>query len=170
MDQFSMDLTLRTAQENDWPQIIAIYNQAIDQGGCTADTERVSLESRRDWLTQHTAPRYPILVAELNGVMVGWCSLSPYRPGRKALEKTAEISYYVASRYRSRGVASFLMAEAIKRARTDGHSGLIAILLDINTPSIKLLEKFGFHRWGHLPDIADFGTILCGHYLYGRKI
>jgi L-amino acid N-acyltransferase YncA len=165
-----MNLKIRTASEPDWPQIIAIYNQAVDQGACTADTEHVTVASRRNWLQLHTASRYPILIAELDGAMAGWCSISPYRPGRKALEKTAEISYYVDRDYRERGIARFLMEQAINRAKAAGHRNLIAILLDINTPSLNLLEKFGFDRWGHLPGIADFGAIHCGHYLYGRKI
>ena len=32
------------------------------------------------------------------------------------------------------------------------------------------MEKFGFELWGHLPNIADFDGIECGHVYYGIKV
>jgi len=46
---------------------------------------------------------------------------------------------------------------------------LFGILLDINVPSVRLLEKFGFKLWGHMPNIADFDGKECGHYIYGKR-
>jgi phosphinothricin acetyltransferase len=51
-----------------------------------------------------------------------------------------------------------------------GFDQRVAILMDRNQASVRLLEKTGFARWGHLPGIADFGGVTCGQYLYGRKI
>lgn len=47
---------------------------------------------------------------------------------------------------------------------------LVAILLEWNIPSIQLLEKFGFERWGFLPEVTEFPGGLCGYLYYGRKI
>ncbi len=47
---------------------------------------------------------------------------------------------------------------------------LFAILLDVNTSSVGILEKFGFEQWGHLPGVADFDGALCGHLYYGRRV
>ncbi len=45
-----------------------------------------------------------------------------------------------------------------------------ALLLDINSTSVRLLEKFGFTRWGHMPDVADIDGRECGHLIYGLRV
>lgn len=163
-------MKFRIAQKPDWQKITDIYNQAVDDGMNTADTEHVELDKRIDWFYQHNETDYPIIVAETEKEIVGWCSLSPYRPGRKALRRTAEISYYLDRSYRGKGLGTELVDYSIKLAKSIGIKNLLAILLDENRISIKLLEKFGFSEWGHLPDIADFDDRKCGQYIYGRNI
>ncbi|ORJ62958.1 GNAT family N-acetyltransferase [Geothermobacter hydrogeniphilus] len=163
-------MNFRNAEQHDWPTILAIYNQAVEESFCTADTEPATLDSRRGWLEQHSAGRYPILLAEENGTILGWCSLSPYRPGRRALAGVAEVSYYLDRQARGRGLAGQLLKQAIHTARQQNFHTLIAILMDVNRPSRRLLEKFHFERWGHLPDVACFPEGCCGQYLYGLKI
>ena len=135
------NITMRTANQDDWARIIEIYNQAVLENGKTADTEPQTVEGRKDWLKLHLNSRYPILLAEQNSQIVGWCSLSPHRPGRKALEKTAEISYYVDQNYRGNGIGSLLIKSAIETSRKNGIKNLFAILLDINKSSVSILEK-----------------------------
>ncbi len=163
-------MDIRLAKKSDWPRIAEIYNQAIDDGYCTADMDHISVESRHDWFTSHLEEPYPILVICHEGEIAGWSSLSPFRPGRRALAKTIEISYYFDRRFRGMGLGKALMTETIDVARDLGHKHLFAILLEINDVSIKLLEKFGFERWGHMPDVADFDSKRSGLLIYGRKI
>lgn len=165
-----MTFNLRTAQENDLPGIVAIYNQAIREGFCTGDTDPVSVEDRRSWFDQHSAATYPIYVAEEGGTLLGWCSLSPYRPGRGALRTTAEISYYIDASHRGQRVGSRLVKHALSEAPGLNFTHLLAILMDVNSASIHLLEKFGFDKWGYLPGIARFGSAVCGQLIYGREI
>lgn len=163
-------MLLRTAREEDLPAIVRIYNQAIDEQFCTGDTRPVSVDGRRDWFKQHAADAYPIFVLEEQGEILGWCSLSPYRPGRDALRQTAEISYYVDRSSRGRGIGSRLMQHALAEAPGRGLTHLLAILMDRNSASIQLLKKHQFQQWGHLPQIARFSSGVCGQFIYGRKI
>lgn len=163
-------MELRTASAADWPRIIEIYNHAVSDGRCTADIEPLTVEGRRDWLVQHTSKRYPIRLALEEGIVVGWCSLSPYRPGRKALSGVAEISYYIAREYRGKGFANQLMNDAIAYAEANDFTHLLAILLDNNIASLSLLRKHQFRQWGQLPGIVDFGSLICGQYIYGKKL
>ena len=161
---------IRTANEKDFADIVKIYNHAVDEKFATADTEHVSLESRKEWFAQHSPQTYPIYVAEENGEIIGWCSLSPHRPGRKALRTVAEISYYIHKDHRRKGVAISLITNTIESAKNLGFKNLISILLDLNKPSIHILEKFGFGKWGHLPNVAEIDGVICGQYIYGRKL
>jgi L-amino acid N-acyltransferase YncA len=165
-----MDIRIRTAVDGDAPAITEIYNQAVALRSATADTESVTVESRMAWLAAHAPDRYPVWVAEQEGLVVGWCSLSPHRSGRMALRHTAEISYYIHEDYRRRGIGSRLIDHALEQCQSLGFKSLFAILLDVNTASIGMLEKFGFEKWGHLPSIAEIDGKECGQFIYGRRV
>jgi len=163
-------MKIRVARKSDQEQIINIYNQAVKEGFCTADMTPVTIESRQNWFKIHEPDKYPIFVVERNNNILGWCSISPYRPGREALRKTAEISYYIHENHRRKGLGSKLLEHAINKCPELGIKNIFAILLDVNTPSIKILEKYDFKKWGHLPDVADFNGNICGQYVFGRKV
>jgi len=163
-------MQIRIAEEKDYPDIIKIYNHAVDEKFATADTEHVTVKSRIEWFAQHSPETYPIYVAEEKEVIIGWCALSPHRPGRKALKTVAEISYYIHRDHRKKGVANSLITYTIESAKSLGFKNLISILLDLNKPSIYILEKFEFAKWGHLPDVAEIEGMICGQFIFGRKI
>lgn len=162
-------MTVRLATLADLPRIVEIYNQAIASRNATADTVPFTVEQRLDWFHAHPADEYPLYVYEEDGRVLGWLSLSPYR-GRPALRRTAEVSYYVDYACHGKGVGSALMARALEDCPRTGRKVLVAILLEWNTGSIKLLEKFGFERWGHMPEVAEFDGKVTGHLYYGRKV
>ena len=165
-----MNIKIRIAVEDDTPAITEIYNQAVALQSATADISPVSVESQKAWLRKHAPSKHPVFLAEDQGTITGWCSLSPYRPGRMALRHTAEISYYIHKDLRGLGIGSCLISHAIEQCPHLGIKVLFAILLDINTNSTRILEKFGFQKWGHLPNVADFDGRQCGHLYYGRHI
>ena len=166
---FSMP-SIRLATIADLPRLVNIYNQAISSQTATADTVPFTLEARRAWFAAHTPDVYPIYACEdENGMVVGYLSISPYRD-RPALAHTAEVSYYVDYRQHGRGIGSALMEYALRDAARIGKKIFIAIVLERNTGSMELLEKFGFGKWGYLPEVAEFDHSLCGQFIYGRKV
>lgn len=162
-------MIVRDATERDLDAIVTIYNHAIADRA-TAHTTPLTLQERRDWFATHDPAATPLLVCG-SDVVHGWASLSAYRPGRAAVSRTLEISYYVHRDHRRRGVGARLMDAAMDRAHAIGIRALFAILFDDNVASIGLLERFGFRRWGHLPRIARFddGSVR-GHFYYGRHL
>ncbi len=163
-------MEIRIAKIEDIKEIVEIYNQAVLEKFATADTDVLTIESRIDWFNNHHPEKYPILVYEKDGKVLGWCSISPYRPGRNALRYTTEISYYIHKDFRRQGIANTLITESIIYSRRINLKTLFAIVLDRNIGSIKLLEKFGFEKWGHLPNVADFDGEECGHLYFGLRI
>jgi len=162
--------SIRIANIADLERITEIYNQAVSSKFETADTDEFESKDRMDWFHGHPQNSYPIYVYELNGAVVGWISISPYRCGRKALRYTAEISYYVHSDFKRQGIGNKLIEYILIQSKFLNFKTLFAIILDKNIASINLLKKFGFAEWGHLPDIADFDGEICGHVYYGRKV
>ncbi|MEZ5002830.1 MAG: N-acetyltransferase family protein [Chitinophagales bacterium] len=147
-----------------------IYNQAVQNGFQTADLEEVDASSRLEWYQFHQDEQFPAYVVEINGKVIGWVSLSPYRKGRAALRFTAEVSYYIHQDFQNKGYGSELISFIIKASKSLKFKTLFAILLDRNVPSIRLLEKFNFEKWGVLPNVADFNGIECSHLYYGLRI
>lgn len=164
------NMNIRTANDDDLLQIVDIYNQAVMQRGATADLQPVTLESQQQWFWDHASDSYPIWVAELDRTILGWCSLSAYRQGRAALRHTAEISYYVHKAHRRKGIGSMMIKHAVDQCPGLQIDNLFTLLLDVNIPSIGILEKLGFVKWGHMPDVAEFDGKTCGHLIYGKPI
>ena len=163
-------MIIRLAQTDDLPTIVDIYNQAIPSKKSTGDTQPVQVEDRVIWFQGHRPETHPIFVAEVEGQVAGWCSLSAYRPGRAALRFTAEISYYIAPAYHRQGVATALIEQALAACPALQIRHLFAIVLEGNEASLRLLEKMGFEKWGYLPRVADFDGREVGHLYYGRHI
>ena len=162
--------TIRPASLADLPRLVEIYNQAIAAGNVTGDTVPFTVETRRRWFEEHRPDACPIYVCEgEGGAVTGYLSLSPYR-GRPALARSAELSYYVGYAHHGQGIGSALMAHALRESPSLGKRVLIAVLLEWNEASIRLLEKFGFERWGYLPEVAEFEGRVCGQFYYGRKV
>jgi L-amino acid N-acyltransferase YncA len=160
----------RIAKSSDLPAIVAIYNQAVPTHRSTANTTPWTVDGRKKWFEEHEPGRHPIFVADLDGCVIGWCSLSVYRPGRAALRFTAEISYYVDTAHQGQGVGQALIRHALDASPSLGIRNIIAVLLDRNEPSRKLLEKLGFQQWGYLPRVLDFDGEECGEFYYGKRV
>jgi L-amino acid N-acyltransferase YncA len=163
------EIYIRIAELNDLPAIVAIYNQAVPTRRSTANTTPWTIEGRKTWFVEHEPETHPIFIAEINGKVVGWCSLSAYRPGRFALRFTAEISYYIDHSYQHQGVGSALVSHAMGACPTLGIKNLIAVLIDQNKASQKLLEKLDFQQWGYLPQVLDFDGQEFGEFYYGKR-
>jgi L-amino acid N-acyltransferase YncA len=163
-------IAIRTAVVADLPSIVAIYNQAVPTRRSTANITPVTVDGRTTWFLEHEPHRHPIFVAAVNGQVVAWCSLSVYRPGRMALRFTAEISCYIDSSYQHQGVGVVLVRHALEACPSLGIKNIIAVIIDRNQPSRKLLEKLGFQQWGHLPRVLDFDGQEFGEFYYGLRV
>ena len=161
---------IRVAVFDDLPYIVEIYNQAVPTHRSTANTTPVTVEGRKTWFQEHEPDRHPIYVAEVDGKVVGWCSLSVYRPGRSALRFTAEISCYVDGNNQQRGVGRELISHALEASASLGIRNIVAVLIDRNEASRKLVEKLGFQQWGYLPRVLDFDGQECGEFYYGKRV
>jgi phosphinothricin acetyltransferase len=161
---------IRIASPGDLPAITGIYNEAIEQRFATADLQPVTVDRRRAWFDEHDPASLPIFVFDDNGVVRGWCSLSAYRPGREAVRRTAEISYYVGRDSRRRGIGSALVEHAVRESPRLGKHVLFAILLEKNQASVRLMTRCGFELWGKLPDVAAIDGELVSHLYYGRMV
>lgn len=163
-------MIIRNASKKDVFQINDIYNQSIPSKTSTAHLLPVTMKEQESWFNQHNDHKYPIFIAENEGKVIGWISLSPYRSGRQALKYTAEVSYYVHKEHQHKGIATNLLAYVIENSKKYEIKTLIAILMAHNTYSIKLLQKFNFEKWGCMPNILDIDGKEYDHLYYGLRV
>lgn len=163
-------MIVRRAGPGDIDRIDEIYNQAVLEKFLVGDVTPWSKEKRLAWYKDHDNDDYPLYVADVDGRAVGFVYITAYRPGRMALKQTVEISFYIDRDYRGKGIGKILIdhteAECIKK----GIKTMFAIIMDCNKICIKLVEKCGYEKWGHLPKIALFDGIEVGHLYYGKRV
>jgi len=167
--QLQVEISIRFAETDDLPAIVAIYNQAIRAGNATADLSLLSVDDRSDWLESHPKDEHPVYLVLIDGIIVGWGSISPYRKGRAALQKTAEISYYIDYNHHRKGLGKLLIEHMIQDCSRLGIKNIFAVLLEVNLASEQLLIQTGFEKWGFLPKIADLNGKICGQFIYGMN-
>ena len=128
---------IRDAIESDLEAIVAIYNASIPGLMATADTEPVSVESRRRWLQDRDYVHYPVWVSERRDGIVGWLSFSRFY-GRAAYAATAEISIYVNPALRRAGIATELMDHAFSQGPRLGSKRTHSLR---RCPTLRVLRK-----------------------------
>jgi L-amino acid N-acyltransferase YncA len=143
---------LRPATEADLVAINDIYNHYVRHSTCTYQEEPETLAARRQWFGHH-GPRHPVIVAEADGQVMGWGSLSAFHP-RSAYRHTVENSIYIHHEHHRRGIGSLLLQELIARARQLGHHAVIAGIDGEQTASVALHTKFHFVKVGHLRQVG----------------
>ena len=162
-------MLIRIATMDDLPELLYIYNYEVTNGTATFDLTPQSLEQRMLWFKAHNIDNHPLYVADDNGKVVGYVSLSAYRE-KEAYRSTVELSVYIHPEHRGHGIATELMNFILEKARKDEsiHT-VVSVITSGNNASVKLHEKFGFSFGGTLKEVGvKFGKYLDidNYYLF----
>lgn len=166
-----MKMVIRKAEERDIPRLLEIYNYEVINGVSTLDLNPKTIEEWREWYAVHQTEEHPLLLAEKDGIVAGYATLSPYRQ-KEAYKSTAELSVYIAPEFRRQGIAAALMEEILDIARKNGSLHLIvSVITSGNAASEALHKKFGFSycgtihevgfKFGEFRSIDNFELIIC---------
>jgi len=139
-------LRVRPAEIRDAAEIARIYLQATQDNLATFENFLITAEERARWVNEHSED-YPLLVAELNGRILGWASLSPYHI-RPRIDGIAELLIYIDRDYRRHGVGKELMRAIQSIARARGHFKLIGRFLAHNDAGRTLCRMTGWREVG----------------------
>ena len=159
---------IREATPRDARAIVEIYNEYIERGVETFETEPLSEEEMRARVVAIAAD-YPYLVYEEGGEVIGYCYAHAWKE-RAAYRYTLETTVYLAPRHRGRGIGRALMERLIEACRDEGYHALVACITVPNEASIALHERLGFRRvslfrevgrkFDRWLDVADYELIL----------
>ena len=153
-------MTIRDAVPSDAADLLAIHNEAVRDTTAIWDETEVDLAERSAWLEARLAAGFPVLVAEVDGAVVGYSSYGPWRP-KSGYRHTIEDSLYVRSSHQGQGLASGLFDALIARAREARLHRMVAMIESTNTLSIELHARRGFRDVGQLTQVGQkFGRWL----------
>ncbi len=139
-------VTIRLARVDDAAAIAEIYNQGILGRQATFETRLRTVDDIFETL-RASAGRFPYLAAEIDGVVAGWASVSPYRP-RECYAGIGEFSIYVHDDWRQSGVGRVLLPVLIEAAEDAGFWKLLSRVFPENTGSLRLAAACGFREVG----------------------
>jgi phosphinothricin acetyltransferase len=164
------DLKYRDANNSDLARIVEIYNSTIASRMVTADTEPVSVESRKKWFEAHNPSKRPLWVIENeHHQIIGWVSFQSFY-GRPAYDATVEISIYLDSEQRGKGLGKQILKYCLDKAPNFGVKTLLGFIFSHNEPSLKLFKHFGFEDWAFLPNIAVLDEQEKSLIIVGKRI
>lgn len=163
-------MMIREATIDDLPQIVSIYNESIAGRLSTADLEPQTVADKTVWFLSFAKDDRPFWVYENEtGDIAGWlCFKSFY--GRCAYRGTVEVSIYVSYQHHRSGIANQILQHALAHCPQWGIDHISAFVFSQNLGSIKLFEKFGFEKWGHLPLIAKLDSGRCDLEIWGLAL
>jgi phosphinothricin acetyltransferase len=152
---------IRPSAERDVDSMLSIYLQDIKKGlinpnGLGIEMPQVrDLKRRRKNLQNN---KYPHLVAEHNGNVVGYAYTVPFKK-RPAYRFAVKHSIYVDTNYLNRGVGKRLIPALINACVASGFRQIVCYIDASNSTSIHFHSSLGFSQIGYLKDIG---------YKYGK--
>jgi phosphinothricin acetyltransferase len=154
-----MDSNIRNATLSDLSRITDIYNWAVENTTASFDINSQTLEQRTEWFAKHDE-KYPLIVYEFEGKVVGYAGLSEFR-SKEGYKNTCELSVYIDPEYHNKGIGKKLMEQIINLGKEIGFHVIISGICADNRICIKMHEKFGFVSCGHMKEVGfKFGVYL----------
>jgi phosphinothricin acetyltransferase len=147
----------------DWEQVRSVYLEGISTGQATLETEAPDWER---WNSSHLP--HCRLVAKSGETLRGWAALSPVS-SRRVYSGVAEVSVYVAEKFRGTGIGLELLSALIICSEQHGIWTLQAGILPENVSSLALHKKCGFREVGRRERIGKLGGMWRDVILLERR-
>lgn len=142
-----MEIKIRPYTTEDTQAILDIINHNILHSTALYDYNIRTYEQQKNILEEKVSKNFPVIIAELDGNVVGFGMYSEFR-FREAYKFTVEHSVYVNKNFYGKGIGKLLLQELISLARQQKLHTMIAVIDAENQGSVEFHEKFGFKTVG----------------------
>ena len=142
-----MSVIIRPYEVRDTQAILDIINFNIINSTALYDYNIRTFEQQKSILEDKLSKDFPVIVAEIDGELVGFGMYSEFR-FREAYKFTVEHSVYVNQHFHGKGIGKILLQELIRLAKDQKLHTMIAVIDEENQSSIEFHEKFGFKTVG----------------------
>ncbi len=140
------EVLIRHCEDRDAEAIRAIYNHEVENETSTFDLVPRSLPEQLAWQNARQGA-FCVFVAEIDGEVVGFGALSPYKE-RAAYRTSVEDSVYVRRDMGRRGIGRAILDHLLTTAADGGFHAVIARITTLSAGSLALHEQMGFSLVG----------------------
>jgi L-amino acid N-acyltransferase YncA len=145
-------IKVRAAERRDAGAVAAIYAPVVRETAISFETDPPTPEIMADRI-ETTLQRYPWLVAEREGEVVGYVYGSEHRQ-RAAYRWSVDVTAYVADGARRQRVGQKMYGALINLLRAQGFRSAFAGIALPNPASVALHESVGFEALGVYRDVG----------------
>jgi len=143
-----LGIKTRLATRSDLPRLTEIYNHYVVHTPITFDVKPWTVEQRMAWFGQFDkVGRYRLLVAEKDGVVLGYAGTTRFRP-KAAYDTTVETTIYRAPEFTGKGVGKSLYTALFAALADEDIHRIVAGYVLPNPASAALHARFGFKAIG----------------------
>ncbi|MET3293989.1 UNVERIFIED_ORG: L-amino acid N-acyltransferase YncA [Bacillus proteolyticus] len=139
-------MLIRNARTQDIEQITAIYNQGIQDRIATLEENEKTTADMEEWFVNR-GERYAVLVAEMEGQIVGWVFLNPYSH-RCAYNGVADLSIYIDREQRGKGIGKRLLQKIEEVAIQNDFYKIVLFTFPFNVLGQGLYRSMGYREVG----------------------
>ncbi|HFU4450455.1 TPA: N-acetyltransferase family protein [Streptococcus suis] len=145
-------INIRSAQIEDAAGLVAIYAPYVETTAITFETQVPTVEDFASRIKK-TLEKFPYLVAEEEGALVGYAYASTYY-ARAAYDWTVELSVYVSNEARGKGIGSLLYDALEEELTARGFKNFLACIALPNPASLALHEKRGYEQVAYFKNVG----------------
>jgi L-amino acid N-acyltransferase YncA len=132
------------------PQILAIFNESIQNSAAMWDYEPRTMSSMEAWFDAKERGGFPVLgVMDDAERLLAVGSYGPFRAW-PAYKYTVEHSLYVERGARGRGLGRHVLTRLIAEAESQGYHTMIAAIESGNAASVALHQSLDFEKCGEI--------------------
>lgn len=143
-------MIIRDAQKIDFNAITNIYAYYVLNSSATAECCIPSVETMVNRFEAITKKKYPYLVAEHEGQILGYAYVTDFAE-REAYQYSTSFTVYLANEAKGKGVGKQLLQAIDERVKQLNIHNLVALISGDNEESIKFHQKNEFKEIGRFP-------------------
>jgi len=147
-----MSLIIRPVATSDADFCLSLYSKYVVGSAVSFELEAPSLEEFSNRIDS-ISKRFPYLIAEENGSLLGYAYASAYRD-RLAYQWNVEVSIYVEEDYKKSGVATRLYAELFSELKRIHICKAFAVIALPNEASVGFHHKMGFEKFATYENVG----------------
>ncbi len=153
-ERAAKEALLRTATSADTEAIAEIFAHYVTTSVATFEETPPTAGQWRSRLAELAASGLPVLVAEVDGTVVGYAYASPWRP-KPAYRHTVEDTVYLAPGRQGQGLGRLLLDALLEACAAAGVRQVIAVIADTGDPASAALHyRCGFTEAGRLSEVG----------------
>jgi L-amino acid N-acyltransferase YncA len=156
-------ITFSILKPEHWQAVRSIYEEGIKTGNATFE------QNTPDWtIWNRNHLQHSRIIALVNNEVAGWAALTPVS-GRCVYAGVAEVSVYVADKFRGQKIGNALLHELISGSEENNIWTLQAGIFPENIASIKIHEANGFRMVGYREKIGQMNGVWRDAVLMERR-